>query len=141
MSTIISGIHYSNQPNLFVLRGDRSGSGIKGAEERRLRDSQDPRIKLRMYFYNKISDALPQREPGLGSYVYAAKLTNIYDNENATSEERNIIKQNKEKYVDENPSNAFESALLDSGYVGYTNKGMTVMLGQNELPVNYLGKI
>lgn len=137
----ISGIHYSNQPNLFTLRGDRSGSGIKGAEERRLRDSRDPRIKLRVYFYNKTSDTLPKREPGLGIHVYAAKLNNIYDNENATPEERNIINLNREKYQDEMPANAFESALLDSGYMGYTNKGMTVILGQDELPVNYMGKI
>lgn len=138
----IEGVHYSHTPHLTHLEGERSGTGIRGSEQKRLHDSDDSRIKNRVYFYNKTGHELPKAETGLGPHVHIAKLTNIYNPSTASEEQRSVVEQHKKKYTTgfHNPSNTFESAVLDSGYHGYTNAGMTVVMGQKKVPVKYHGK-
>lgn len=141
---VVHGIHYSHQPNLTHLEGGRSGTGIAGREQRRLEHTIDPRIKSRVYFYNHNPSEpnLPRPETGLGVHVYKAKLHNIYNPSTASDEQRAEVTKHKQKYLDqgEDNSNAFESAVLDTKkYQGYTNAGMTVVLGQKHVPVEYHG--
>lgn len=141
----VHGIHYSNRPNLSALDGRFSGSGIKGAEQKRLGErGADPRIKKRVYFYNKEATHKPVpnvHEQGLGQHTYSAHLGRIYDPEKATPEQRSEINTHREKHIYNGAehSNAFESAVLDSGYHGYTNRGMTVVMNHHEVPVKYHG--
>ena len=43
--------HYSHASDLNHLSGNMSGTGIKGAEQERLKGTTDSRIKSRVYFY------------------------------------------------------------------------------------------
>lgn len=130
-------IHYSNHPNLVLLTGIRSGTGIKGAEQERLKQTGDWRIKQRVYFYPKPKDGYPQPEQGLGPHMYQARLINMYDPINAPDPEVDRLKAH---YIStgEHPSNAFERAVLDKGYHGYHGRGMSVALNK-DVRVSYLG--
>lgn len=135
----VEGIHYSHLPNLSHLEGNRSGTGITGSEQKRLADSNDPRIKKRIYFYNKTDRSFPKPEQGLGPHIHSAMLKNIYDPTNASLQEKEKINAHKKKYSDgyHHPSNTFESSVVDAGYSGYTNNGATVILGKDKIHVKY----
>lgn len=142
--TTVQGIHYSHTSGLHELHGSRFGTGIKGAEQRRLNEpGTDTRIKSRVYFYNKAAhEKLPKiHEGGLGQHAHSATLTKIYDPEKASPEHRAEVNHHAQKYKDEghHPSNAFESGVVDSGYHGYTNGQMTVVLNHPRVPVKYEG--
>lgn len=127
----VTGVHYSKEPNLSSLSGDRYGTGLKGAEAQRLADSRDPRIKKRVYFYLAQPNALPRAESGLGDHVYRQDLPNM-------------LKQGEEMsqlYRAANGDlNAFEASILDAGYDGYSvaSLNMAVVMNQ-DVPVEYLG--
>ena len=134
------GIHYSNVGHLTELHGTRYGTGIKGAESRRLETSTDPRIKQRVYFYPKTSK-LPQAESGLGTHVYNAELDNIHDATNSTSDAAkkiDAITKHRIEHHKEDRGNAYESAVLDAGFDGYKTKDMVVVMNK-KVPVTYLG--
>ena len=138
--TTVEGIHYSHTAGLTHLSGSKFGSGIKGAEHRRLSEpGVDPRIKSRTYFYNRDTHKAP--ESGLGPHVHTATLHRIYNPETASAEHRAEVSQHRQKHIDagHHPSNAFESAVVDSGYHGYTSNGMTVTLNHDHVPVHYEG--
>lgn len=133
------GIHYSHQPHLNTLVGGMSGTGIKGAEQERLSQSSDARIKKRIYFYPDQGSNLPRPETGLGTHVYSAKLTNMLDASKNSPELLSVTKKAKE-YTDKgvHPSNAFESSVVDHGYSGYKTDLMHVVLNK-DVPVTYKG--
>jgi hypothetical protein len=139
----VHGIHYSNKSGLSSLDGRYSGTGIKGAEGKRLQWTKDERIKKRSYFYNKEPhETLPKtHEQGLGPHAHSATLHNIYDPEKAAPEHRQEIRATSQKHVydGEDDSNAFERAVVDHGYNGYTHRGMTVVLNHDHVPVKYEG--
>jgi hypothetical protein len=139
----VHGIHYSHTAGLTQLDGARSGTGIKGAEHKRLGETKDARIKKRVYFYNKHEgEKLPAtHEQGLGSHAHSATLHKIYNPKNASDEEYSAVKKTQEKHVynGEEHGNAFERAVVDHGYHGYTNQGMTVVLNHDHVPVKYEG--
>jgi hypothetical protein len=141
--TTVHGIHYSHTAGLTNLEGARSGTGIKGAEQKRLGETKDTRIKKRVYFYNKHEgEKLPTtHESGLGSHVHSATLHHIYDPQHASTEEYHAVKKTADKHVydGEESGNAFERAVVDHGYHGYTNRGMTVVLNHDHVPVKYEG--
>jgi hypothetical protein len=118
-----------------------SGTGIKGAEQERLRSTKDDRIKRRVYFYPHTGskDTLPRPEEGLGIHTYSAHLTKMFD-AGKHSKETNKIHETAKKYESEgeHPSNAFERAVLDHGYQGYKTKNLGVALG-GSVPVKYEG--
>ena len=138
----VEGVHYSHKPNLTHLQGKLSGTGITGSEQKRLGDSDDPRIKSRVYFYEKTGDVMPRPEQGLGPHIHTTTVKNIYDPKSATDEQKAEINEHKKKYTTgyHHPSNTFESAVLDAGYHGYKNAGMVAVLGQDSVPVQYKGK-
>lgn len=137
----VTGIHYSHKPDLTTLSGSMSGTGIKGAEQERLRQTKDERIKKRVYFYPHTGgeSSLPRPEEGLGIHTYQAELKNMFD-ARKHSKETNKIHETAKKYEaeGEHPSNAFERAVLDHGYKGYHTGNMSVALGGN-VPVKYTG--
>lgn len=140
------GIHYS-QGVRTTLSGDKYGSGIRGAEARRLAETGDKRILKRVYFYKQIEpNTYPKREGGLGVYVHETNLTNIFDDSVATESEYSNIKDVVNKYIQkkgEPQSNAFELALLDLGYNGYVSNqsGAIVVLGKDHVPTEYIGTV
>lgn len=133
------GIHYSNKPNLTTLYGSMYGTGIKGAEAKRLSETSDSRIKKRVYFYPKTSEALPKPEQGLGVHAHEMRSDKLYD---ASKGDANTASINalKSRLVasGEHPANAFETAVLDHGYHGYHIPSMAVVLGR-DVPVKYVG--
>lgn len=137
--TDLTYIHYSHRANMSTLSGGMSGSGIKGAEEKRLGETKDSRIKKRVYFYPPVAGGLPRPEQGLGSHTYEAKLHNMHDATKASPEGNKIALKAKEHIANgEHPSNAYERAVLDSGYHGYHTDNMSVVLNK-DVPVKYTG--
>lgn len=128
-SEVRGAIHFGRQGGLTRLSGSSFGTGIKGAEQERLKEATDPRIKKRVYFYLPTGGGkqVPMPEIGLGVHVYSADLSGLYNVATATQNIRGT-------------GNAFESAVLDAGYRGYVNpeQGTVVVLNQ-DVPVEYLG--
>jgi len=128
-----SGIHYGKEKT-DVLKGSKYGSGLRGAERRRLEDHWDDRVKNRVYFYiPKTTGEMPQRESGLGGHVYTQKFNNILG---PGKEMSRIMIEAREN------ANEFESAIVDAGYDGYAvpNMGMMVILN-HDVPVKYEGTV
>ena len=126
-----SGAHYGNA-KVDTLNGDKYGTGIRGAERRRLDDTGDDRIRRRVYFYVPKEDGvMPTPEAGLGQYVYTQQFDNILP---PGAEMSRLYSQANAN------SNQFESAVIDAGYDGYAipNMGMMVVLNHNA-PVEYRG--
>ena len=125
------GTHYGNA-KVETLNGDKYGTGIRGAERRRLEDSWDDRIKRRVYFYVQRPDGTnPIPEAGLGQYVYTQQFDNILPQGDVMSR---LYSQANGR------ANEFESAIVDAGYDGYAipEMGMMVILNHNA-PVQYKG--
>ncbi len=129
-ATSFVGLHYG-QNKVDELSGSKYGSGIKGAERRRLQETDDQRIKKRIYFYIPKEDgSMPRNEAGLGGHVYTQQFDNI-----ASGPE--VDRLYGEAGGD---ANTFESNVVDAGYDGYAmpSMGMMVILNNNA-PVDYHG--
>ena len=128
-----SGSHYG-KAKTAVLNAGLYGTGLKGAESRRLDQSRDPRIKKRVYFYiPRANGAMPNREAGVGNHIYTQKFTNILGPGPSMSA---LYKQAG------GDSNAFESLIVDAGYDGYAvpDYGMMVILN-HDVPADYEGTV
>ena len=126
-----SGIHYG-KAKTERLSGSMFGSGIRGEEAKRLSESNDPRIKRRVYFYiPNDAGSVMRPEAGLGQHVY----TQTFDNILPSGDEMSRLYRSVDKDF-----NAFESAVVDAGYDGYAvpSQGMMVILNHN-VPVKYEG--
>ena len=125
------GAHYGNA-KVNTLNGDKYGTGIRGAESKRLAQSDDERINRRVYFYTQKPDGtMPTPEAGLGQYVYTQQFDNILPPGVESDRLSDQAKGN---------SNDFESLVVDAGYDGYAipDMGMMVILNHNA-PVEYRG--
>ena len=129
----VVGRHYSTQQRQ-TLNGGFYGQGLKGAERTRLDDSADPRIRQRIYFYVDQGSGI-RPEAGVGGQAHEVRLNNIYDPKTRLIEP----KAN---------ANAFESAVLNSGFDGYlapfgNNQAAVVLLGPKHkaVPVRALGTV
>jgi len=122
------GIHYS-QAKRDYLASSAFGTGLKGAENERIAQSGDPRLKHRIYFYVNTGRAI-RPEAGVGAHAHRAELTGLYD---LQADQRNLTLGRD--------ANEFESALLDAGYNGYIShdQGVAVMLGPRSMRVDYMG--
>jgi hypothetical protein len=132
-ATTFSGTHYGNIKT-NTLTGSKYGTGLRGAERRRLDQSDDPRIRNRVYFYIEKPDGeMPNKESGVGGHVYTQTFSNIL----GPGVEMDRIRQ-----ATKGEPNAFESAVIDAGYDGYglPGSGMMVVLNQ-DVPVNYEGTV
>lgn len=135
----VTGIHYSHRPDITELSGHAYGKGIRGEESERLKQSKDNRIKNRVYFYPSQGENLPQPESGLGNHAYEAKLPHMLDARKSSPEMAKVAARAKEYIANgEHPSNAFESAVVDSGHHGYLTDSMHVVLNRN-VKVKYIG--
>ena len=124
------GLHYG-QNKVAELSGSKYGTGIKGAERRRLAETDDNRIKKRIYFYIPKEDgSMPRQESGLGGHVYTQQFDNIAAGKEV---DRLFAKAGGD-------ANQFESNVVDAGYDGYAmpNMGMMVILN-HDAPVEYHG--
>lgn len=125
------GVHYGNA-KVDELSGDKYGTGLRGAERRRLEDAFDDRIKRRVYFYIPQEDGqIPKAESGVGNHAYTQQFDNILG---PGAEMSSLYSQAR------GDANDFESAIIDAGYDGYAvpRMGMMVILNHN-VPVNYQG--
>jgi len=124
-------VHYG-KTQVPELSGKMYGTGIRGAEARRLAESNDYRIKNRVYFYiPRENGTMPIPESGLGQHVYIQRFNNVL----GPSEEMRQI--SRESGGD---SNAFEVGVVNAGYDGYAipSMGMMVILN-HDVPVDYRG--
>jgi hypothetical protein len=127
------GSHYG-KAKVEALNGAKYGQGLRGAEAKRLAQSDDERIKRRVYFYiPRSNNTMPNREAGVGGYVYTQKLNNIL------APGATMTRLSREAGGD---SNKFESLIVDNGYDGYAipDFGMMVVMNQ-DVPVNYEGTV
>lgn len=122
-ATPTTGIHFSKEPRTR-LDGAYYGRGMKGAEAKRLQNTDDQRLKERVYVY--IDEGKGVRpEDGVGSYAHEVKLPKLYD-----------AQENPNGLWKGSDLNATESAILDAGYGGYyvrdigNNQGAAVVLGE-----------
>jgi hypothetical protein len=127
----VKGSHYGNA-RVDELDATKYGTGLRGAERRRLDQAFDDRIKRRVYLYIKKDDgSTPTPEAGVGNYVYTQQFDNILG---PGAEMSRLFREAR------GDSNDFESNVIDAGYDGYAvpSMGMMVILNHN-VPVNYVG--
>ena len=125
------GAHYG-KAQVQELDATKYGTGLRGAERRRLDDAFDERIKKRVYFYIKKDDgSTPIPESGVGQYVYTQKFDNILP---PGPEMSRLFREAN------GDANNFETNVIDAGYDGYAvpSMGMMVVLNHNT-PVQYRG--
>jgi hypothetical protein len=130
-SITVDAVHYG-KTQVPELSGKMYGTGIRGAEARRLAESNDYRIKNRVYFYiPRENGTMPIPESGLGQHVYIQRFNNVLGPGDAMRE----ISRNSG-----GDSNAFEVGVVNAGYDGYAlpNMGMMVILN-HDVPVDYRG--
>jgi len=137
----VCGVHYGRVPELTRLDGSKYGTGIAGAEAKRLRLTLDERIRNRVYAYLDKKLKLPKPEPGLGDNVYRVVLSNMYD---IQQDPENIVMKAREKAskTGDNLANVIESLIIDHGYDGYFNDSLSMLVVlDGSIDVTYMGKI
>lgn len=119
----VRGVHFA-KAKMSALDGRKYGTGIKGAEAKRLAETDDARLKQRTAFYvDEGNGVFP--EGGLGRERHEATLMGMYD-----------AKKNPLKLPTKD-ANAFEAAVLDAGFKGYYvragfgRQGVAVVLGEH----------
>jgi len=73
----VVGRHYSPRVQT-ALNSAYYGTGLRGAEGSRLRESKDSRISNRIYFYVDTGEGI-RPESGVGRFAHEVQLNNIYD--------------------------------------------------------------
>lgn len=129
-SISFSGVHYGKIKTDSLL-GSKWGTGLQGAEARRLNSGQDDRIKNRVYFYiPKHDGTMPAVESGVGGHVYTQTFNNIISPEELSKLYSKVG----------GDANRMESAVIDAGYDGYAAPSMGMMVILNhDVPVDYQG--
>ena len=112
-TTVRKAIHYGRQPNLRVLSGHSNGTGIKGAEDQRLKESTDPRIKQRVYFYTPVDGGIPQPEVGLGGAAFEKFNTSAGSLEfKSFTSDGNLVSNS---WLEEPNGESYRSRISESG--------------------------
>lgn len=129
----LKGEHYSHQPRT-ELDPAKYGTGYKGAERTRVAESNDPRLRNRVYFYADAGEGI-RPESGVGAVKHIAYLDNIYPAYSTQTIQQTIPNTlSGDAYM-----NAFETAVLDAGYRGYSNNFghqlAVVVFGSDPIPV------
>lgn len=120
--TSVAGIHYSSAAR-EALDGRKYGTGLKGAERNRIDQSQDARLKDRVYFYVDEGSGI-RPESGVGGIKHEVKSDNLYD---INSDPLGLRQAD---------SSLMESAILDAGFDGYfirkvfNDQGVAVIIGE-----------
>ena len=133
MPVRMEGYHYSHQPRT-ELAPQKYGTGYKGEERTRVFESDDPRLRNRVYFYADAGNGI-RPESGVGAVAHHAYLGGIYPAHEATTIQKSV----PNTLTGDAWYSAFESAVLDAGYQGYSaNFGQQraiVMFGDEHIPV------
>ena len=128
----VIGVHFSKEKR-DVLQGDKYGTGIAGAEAKRLKFADDKRIKTRIAFYVDEGQGIFP-EQGVGTARHEVALDNLYD---GAKNPLGLPSADK---------NEFESAVLNAGFAGYyvragfTKQGVAVLLGDAAKAVTVPGE-
>lgn len=127
------GVHYSRAVR-NTLDGRFYGQGIPGAEQRRVMDAEDRRLRERIYFYVDSGKGI-KPEAGVGSNQHIVDLNNLYDAANNKTIQRSITGLSGDNWM-----NAFESAVIDAGYDGYLapfgNQQAAVLIGRHAIDLS-----
>lgn len=120
--TAATGYHFSNITDLTRTDPSKYGTGIKGAEDQRLRMADA--LRNRTYFYTNPAS----REAGLGPNQYTADMTSLYD-VSADPDRLGQLARNYNQYQgivdDVAATNAVERMSNQAGYEGIiTPKGI-----------------
>jgi hypothetical protein len=111
----LTGYHYSNRPDLLQTDPSMYGTGIRGAEAKRL--TMADALRDRTYFYNNPNT----KEAGLGPNQYEANLTDFYNVAQDPDNLKKLARQYNQyqSIVDENAAtNALERIAKEAGYEG-----------------------
>lgn len=113
--TAATGYHFSNITDLTRTDPSKYGTGIKGAEDQRLRMADA--LRNRTYFYTNPAS----REAGLGPNQYSADMTSLYD-VSADPDRLRQLARNYNQYQgivdDVAATNAVERMSNQAGYEG-----------------------
>lgn len=125
-SSSVVGVHYSGAKR-DTLTGEKYGTGMQGAEARRVQNSFDDRLRKRIHFYVDDGNGV-QPESGVGRHVHAVHLDNMYD---AKADPLGLVPQAP------GDANKLETMILDAGFDGYYvrgaqgQQGVAVLLGNH----------
>ena len=133
------GYHFSRQPRAN-LDGLFYGTGLKGAEGRRLQQTDDKRLSQRIHFYIDTGAGV-KPEAGVGAYAHAVNLDNLYD---IGADPLGFRAAAAANGIDQDNVwfNAVESAIIDAGFDGYVarnaqgTQGVAVLLGKHTVGVD-----
>lgn len=103
------GVHYGHQ-QFPTLSGYFAGRGLPGADNERVRNALDSRIRRYVDFYTDVGAGVT-KESGLGDIRHEVTLNNIYD--------ADANPDGFDKGTTPEGLNNFESQVLDAGYAGY----------------------
>jgi hypothetical protein len=145
-SSSVVGIHYSREPRTS-LTGYYYGTGLTGAEKKRLDESTDDRLRNRIHFYVDEGQGV-RPESGVGGNVHSVNINNLYN----VNEDPLGLRAAAEVIAGRDDKglwfNTVESAILDAGFDGVYvpgaqgNQGVAVLLGpqHQSVPVDQNGK-
>lgn len=127
-------VHFSKASRTELDSG-AWGRGMRDAASDRVANSDDERLKHRIYFYLQDDDGGVRPEGGVGANAHVVILDNLYDPK-ADPAGLSALEGNE-----------FESAVLDAGYDGYiaeVGSGKSalraaVLLGERKVPVADIG--
>ena len=129
----MEGYHYSHQPRT-ELSPQKYGTGYKGSERSSVLESPDSRLRNRVHFYADAGNGV-RPESGVGGVAHHAYLGGIYP----AHEAKTIQKTVPNTLTGDEWNRAFESAVLDAGYAGYSatfgNQLAVVVFGDSPIPV------
>ena len=136
-SVAAQGFHHSGAERK-QLDGRYYGTGAKGRESDRVFAAADKRLRERIYFYVDAGKGITP-EQGVGAHGHTVNLNNLYDPDRDTFVQAKIQRGlDNEAWL-----NAFESAVIDSGFDGYIRDFGTqraaVLIGRHSVPVTYTG--
>ena len=143
-ATSVVGVHYSSVAR-NTLSGQYYGTGLKGAEAGRLGQATDNRLSNRIHFYVDTGSGIAP-EAGVGGYVHAVNLQNLYN-----IEEDALGLRAQASAGGRDPQNIWfnnlESAVIDAGFDGIYipsaqgTQGVAVLLGPQNVgvPIDQLG--
>lgn len=140
-ATSVRGVHYSRSARP-ALAGTFYGAGLRGAESRRLEQTDDVRIKQRIHFYVDTGNGV-RPESGVGGNVHAVDLDNVYD---ISADPLGFMQQRTMPFDDMGTwFNEIETMVVDAGFDGIYvprdqgEQGVVVLLGPNVVEVDVLG--
>lgn len=130
----IKAVHFSSKAGLKVLSTLHHGTGLKGAEGKRLK--APTAVKKRLYFYVDTGKGI-KPEVGVGHEKYEVTLHALYN----IIEDRNKLKKQHLDYTDDAWLNWAENEIIRLGYSGLYNpkaqdtQGVAVLLGEHFIQI------